>query len=54
VELKKKIERVRMSSEETKKMLKDRIHSFNEEGGELQALRLQIQTLEERVNWLLA
>ncbi len=34
-------------------MLRQRIHSFNEEGGELQALRNQIKTLEDRVTNLL-
>lgn len=34
-------------------MLKQRINSFNEEGGELQALKIQIKTLEERVNTLM-
>ena len=34
-------------------MLKERIHSFNEEGGELHTLRVQIETLEERVSALL-
>lgn len=34
-------------------MLKQRIQSFNEEGGEMQALRNQIKTLEERVETLL-
>lgn len=35
-------------------MLKQRIHSFNEEGGEIQALRNHIKTLEDRVTGLLA
>jgi hypothetical protein len=47
--LKKKIEKYKISNEETKKMLKQRIHSFNEESGEMQALRNQMRTLEERV-----
>lgn len=34
-------------------MLRQRIHSFNEEGGELQALRNHIKTLEERLTTLL-
>lgn len=34
-------------------MLKQRIYSFNEEGGELQTLKNQIKTLEERVNFLM-
>lgn len=53
-ELHKKIEKYKVSNEETKKMLKQRIHSFNEEGEELKTLRLQIKTLEERVEFLLA
>lgn len=44
-ELKKKIEKYKISNEETKKMLKQRIHSYNEEGGEMQALKSQIKTL---------
>lgn len=52
-ELHKKIEKYKVSNEETKKMLKQRIHSFNEEGEELKTLRLQIKTLEERVEFLL-
>lgn len=52
-ELKKKIERFKVSNEETKKMLRDRICTFNEAGGELQGLRMHIQTLEDRVHCLL-
>lgn len=52
-ELKKKIEKYKISNEETKKMLKQRIHSYNEESGEMIALKNQIKTLEERVHTLL-
>lgn len=52
-ELKRKVEKYRELNEETKKMLKQRINTFNEEGGELQTLKNQIKTLEERVNFLM-
>jgi hypothetical protein len=54
IAFKKKIDQYKSLNNDNKKLLVNKAQTFNEEGGELQTLKNQVNILEERVTSLIA